>query len=289
MLLPLKTVLAMKTLRHMATALVAMAVLALAGCRQGTGGDAAGDISNFDVHEVLKSATRSFRVCLDGDTFYLSVYTSVQWPVKFGDAELQPLRDSLLTRMYGPVMGRGADVDRAIGEFLANDTIFGSEARMTVVDSIPFGQQPGAYEIEYTAKLMELTERTVTYQITNNSYLGGAHPNYAAYPFTYDLLNGELLTPRALFKPGSEASLLQVIKETLAMQEGVSVGRLAQSGIFVDNLYVSPLVYVRGGGLVFHYNPYDIAPYAKGAVDVEVPAYELAPYLTARADSLINQ
>lgn len=175
--------------------------------RNGDSNNNAVEINNFEVHEVLKSATRNYCVEIDSMRNYLTVYTSVQWPLQFGDANLTPLRDSLLSRMYH--VAPGTDIDRAISEFVSRDTIFGPDVKCTPIDSIP-AEEPSDFNIIYTGKMIELTERTVTYQINANSYLGGAHFNYASYPFTYDLYNSCILTPGMMFRPGSEAKLLKI-------------------------------------------------------------------------------
>lgn len=126
-----------------------------------------------------------------------------------------------------------------------------------------------SYDIETTIKVTELNEQTVTYQIYNYSFTGGAHPNYAYVPFTYDLSAGKVLTFDLLFKPGSDAKLQTLIEEALANQLGVSSpAKLGNAGIFMDQMFVSHNVFVSDGQIVFHYNPYDIGPYALGQIDV---------------------
>ena len=244
-------------------------------------------VNNFEVREVLKTASRSYEVTMDSERFYLNVETSVQWPERFGDSNLKPLRDSILSIAYGVAPGMG--VDDAIVSFVNDRKVFDAPATMVPVDSIAVRDDGTYYEIDCSARLMELTERTATYEVATYSYLGGAHPNYSVVPFTYDLLNGRVLTLDNMFNPGSRDALLDIIKEQLAMQEGVTVATLADADIFADRITVSPMVYLSRGSVVFHYNRYDIAPYAKGEVDVEVPSYVLSKYLTPGVDSLINQ
>ncbi len=259
-------------------------ILAAAACSHKAVTDDDG-FTQFEVRETLKSASADFRVVTGADTIYLSVYTSVIWPEQFGDSNLRPLQDSLLTRMYHVPLG--TDIDDAIRGFVFNDTILGPDAQFTRVDDVPI-EGPESYKIEYTGKLIELTERTVTYNIYTSAYLGGAHGNTSSYPFTYDLTNNRILTLDNMFRKGTDKELLDLLKAVLAEMEGCTVRELADKGYFIDDMHVSPLIYLSSGGVVFHYNPYDIAPYSRGDVDIEIDSYVLSPYLTPEADALIN-
>ncbi len=283
----------MKSTRLLLAPVIAVALMAVSCRNSNTESSAdAAEIHNFDVHELIKSASRSYSVTFPetSDSCFLTVYTSVQWPVKFGDYDLTALQDTLLSRMY---QSQGAtDVDKAIAGFINDRDIFDDPSiSCTPIDSI-VNERQSNYYIVYTAKLLELTERVATYQISNSSYLGGAHPYTGTSPFTYDLKQGCVLTLDNVFKPGTSDRLLEMIKSELAAQLGLSnPAALAKADIFVDNLFVSPMIYISasGGGVVFHYNPYEIAPYSRGPIDVELAAFELTPYLTASADSLLNQ
>lgn len=283
----------MKSTRLLLAPVIAVALMAVSCRNSNTESSAdAAEIHNFDVHELIKSASRSYSVTFPetSDSCFLTVYTSVQWPVKFGDYDLTALQDTLLSRMY---QSQGVtDVDKAIAGFINDRDIFDDPSiSCTPIDSI-VNERQSNYYIVYTAKLLELTERVATYQISNSSYLGGAHPYTGTSPFTYDLKQGCVLTLDNVFKPGTSDRLLEMIKSELAAQLGLSnPAALAKADIFVDNLFVSPMIYISasGGGVVFHYNPYEIAPYSRGPIDVELAAFELTPYLTASADSLLNQ
>lgn len=284
----------MKSTRLLIAPALAAALMTVS-CQRADNVSSADDavIHNFDVQEVIKSASRSYSVTFPdaSDSCYLTVYTSVQWPVKFGDYDLTALQDTLLSRMYN-THNSGNDVDKAIAGFINDSNIFDDPSiSCTPIDSIVNERQSNFY-IVWVAKLLELTERMATYQLSSSSYLGGAHPYTGTTPFTYDLKRGCVLTLDNVFKPGTNDKLLGMIKSELASQLGLSnPASLAKADIFVDNLFVSPLIYISasGGGVVFHYNPYEIAPYSRGPIDVELAAFELTPYLTASADSLLNQ
>lgn len=276
-----------KITRMVAAAAITAGCCVVSGCCNGAcPSDAGGKdaISQLVVEETLLSASKSYKVNVEGMDAWLTFTTSVDWPEKIGDCELATLRDTLLQRMYK--VQPGTDVRKAMRGFINDRGVFGRSATFTEVDSVP--ATPESYEVTCTGKLLSLSERMVTYQVYSESYMGGAHPMHATYPFTYDLVNGEVVSLRNLFKPGSDPAVLALIKEQLATQEGVAVDKLGEAGILVDRLNVSPLVYLRQGEVVFHYVPYSVAPYSKGEIDVAVPSFQLRDYLTGQAAELLK-
>ena len=68
-----------------------------------------------------------------------------------------------------------------------------------------------------------------------------------------------------------------------------SLTELAEkSGIFTDRIFLTHNVYLTGNNIVFYYNPYDIAPWAVGPIEVVVPYYNLEQYLTDEAQDLFK-
>jgi hypothetical protein len=60
-----------------------------------------------------------------------------------------------------------------------------------------------------------------------------------------------------------------------------SLAELDAKGIFSDQLFLTHNFYISGDSVVFHYNPYDIAPYSEGAIDVVVPYLQIADYVNS--------
>lgn len=280
----------MKTIKTMIAAEMVVVVAGgglLAGCSAGEKAETLrGDkINKLEIKVEQLSTSKSYKVKVDGMDAYLTFHTSIDWPEEIGDYKLETLRDSLLYRMYRVESGTG--VTGAIREFVNDRGVFGTPATFTDTDTVP--NSPESYEITHTAVIKSVTPSLVTYQVYAESYLGGAHPLYSMTPFTYDLENGEIVTPSLLFKAGSDAAVAGLIREALARQEGVAVDSLARADIIIEQVAVSPILYIDGSSVVFHYNPYDIAPYSKGPIDVEVSSFMLKDYLTPRGAELLNE
>lgn len=109
-------------------------------------------------------------------------------------------------------------------------------------------------------------------------------------PFTYDFANSQVLDNSNIFRHGTPTdSIVPVIKEALARQLGVSVGGLRNAGVFADQLTYPGIPYISGNTLYFHYDPYEIGPYAMGSVDVAVYPYEIERFLQLSVIRLFDQ
>ena len=93
-----------------------------------------------------------------------------------------------------------------------------------------------------------------------------------------------------IFAPGNEDGLLEVLTQALLDKfYASSVEDLARkTDIYADRLFASRDVYLTGEEVVFHYNPYDIAPWSAGEIDVAVPAVLLLDFLTPEALDLLG-
>lgn len=269
----------------------AMLTLALAsGCgNRGTDTAGASDsaITNFAVKEVVKTADRTYRLVTDYDTVYLDLYTSIQWPEQLGNADLTILKDSLLDFAYADTTSKS--VDKAILAFLDDTSLIEGVKDAVVVDSMPSGSdRTQAYFGNVTATVSDLDEEMVTYQVMTSTYLGGAHPMTGIHPFTYDLRSGKILNIDNMFKPEARDSIMPIIINALARQLDVDPMNLDKAGIFTMQLTYPGKPYIANNMLYFHYNPYDIAPYSSGMIDVAVYPYEVINMLTPEVKALFD-
>ena len=242
-------------------------------------------ITEFAVNEVIMTADRNYRALLAGDTVYLDQYVSLHWPEKFGNADLTVLRDSLMSYCFGDSSYSGPE--EAIRHFITDTTVLTGEPgdesvydSVEPIDSLPAGVAAmGCYFNNVTATVLDMDEEMVTYQVSCSSYLGGAHPFTATHPFTFDLENERGLTIENMFAPENRDALMPIIINALARQLDVPVDGLERAGIFTAQLTYPGQPYISNNMLYFHYNPYDIAPYAAGMIDVVVYPYEIEALL----------
>ncbi len=277
-----------KSFYHLAAAVTALAMT----CACGNGGRSeAGKqgsrITDFVVKQNIKTADKNYKLVTDYDTMYLDIYTSIHWPEQLGGANLKVLQDSLLYFAYGDSTVKS--VDSAIMAFIDDTGIVDGVKEATPVDSMPdVGDGMQAYFNNVTASVIEMNEEMVTYQVTMSSYLGGAHPYTNIRPFTFDMRSGKVLSIDNMFKPEARDSIMPLITNALARQLDVAPDKLEKAGIFSNQLTYPGVPYMANNMLYFHYNPYEIAPYSSGMIDVAVYPYEVEGMLTPEVRSLFD-
>lgn len=247
----------------------------------------AGTVTNLSLNVDIKSALANFRISDSEGSYdcYLTLSSRVQWPQRIGDFNIRPLQDSILNMMYPDANDGG--IDAAMVAFVNNVTPYQLGDVVEKVDSVPsMSPYNNIYYCDVDLILSEVSDELVTYNISYEQYMGGAHPMGGSHPFTYDLETGRIITLHWLFKAGSTGRLSGVIEDAVASQLGMSAEELRRS-MLVDTMPVSDNVYIENGQIVFHYNPYEVMPYSYGSIDIAVPYYLVEDMLTPHALKLL--
>jgi len=127
----------------------------------------------------------------------------------------------------------------------------------------------GSVYIEYEAQVND--NRTMSISVIYYQYTGGAHGNYNKETVNLDLVNEKELSLRELFD-GSDDYKQVLTKEILKQMNNDK-----------DNLFPETLkdfkasddlkFYLTDEGIVFYFDPYEVAPYASGIVEYKI-SYE---------------
>lgn len=135
-----------------------------------------------------------------------------------------------------------------------------------------------SYEYEITSEAhMGFADSLVCYTLMTYTYLGGAHPMTTARTVTFSLTTGQAVKPSDIFLPGTEDVLIdRLTKRLMEMANVKTIEELHEVG-FLDlaDMFVSENMLLEKDRISFHYDPYDIAPYALGAIDIDFTYKEL--------------
>ncbi|NML67510.1 DUF3298 and DUF4163 domain-containing protein [Hymenobacter sp. RP-2-7] len=102
-------------------------------------------------------------------------------------------------------------------------------------------------------------------------YSGGAHGNYGTTGASYDLRTGRRLRYDDIFLPSAAPSLPALLATAVRPLVGLKPGEALDKTLFVKRMPITHNVYLTAGGVVFTYQPYEIAAYAQGEVAVFLP------------------
>ncbi len=136
-----------------------------------------------------------------------------------------------------------------------------------------------SYEEQIDGKVVYTEGSFLSYQLKVYSYMGGAHGNTGTVNRVFDMANQMPVTLANLFSPDNLLTVGEDLRETLAIQnECESVEELAEKNIFFSVMEIEPTenFLLDQNGLTWIYDPYEIAPYAYGPVEISLPWSKLA-------------
>lgn len=112
----------------------------------------------------------------------------------------------------------------------------------------------------------------------NYAYTGGAHGNYYTAMHCYDVVNKSELALHDIMNIDS-LSLQQLLEKNYRKEYRLKPSEKIQDRLLVNNIPPTKNLYLGARGLGFLYQPYEIASYADGEINIWIPFGELLPYL----------
>jgi hypothetical protein len=103
-------------------------------------------------------------------------------------------------------------------------------------------------------------------------YEGGAHPNHGKFCFVLDKKTGEKVSYSSLIK-GHEMEFLSIAEAEFKAQSGIKENERIYNVYHFNNnkFHLTDNYTFTPSGIMFCYNPYDIAPYSFGLIELTLP------------------
>jgi hypothetical protein len=105
----------------------------------------------------------------------------------------------------------------------------------------------------------------------NYMYAGGAHGNHNTKLVTYDIKNKKVLTLDDVFKPNYQKVLNAAVMRTARRYFGVKPNQSLEGSALVTKVEANNNYAIGKKGILFNYEPYEIASYAQGEIELFVP------------------
>ena len=106
-------------------------------------------------------------------------------------------------------------------------------------------------------------------------YGGGAHGNHATMIASYDLAQKKALKLTDVFLPKFEKTVNAALANALRRQFNLKKNEPLTSVLFDNNIQTTTNFCITPKGILFLYNPYEIAAYAMGEIELFVPFEEV--------------
>ncbi len=227
-------------------------------------------VENGELKFEEKKFLKSYNNCLPSDT---CTYFELSYP----EAVNGKLKDKINTFLMKQILS-----GVSIGDTIYNSIPAAGDSFIAIYADFR-KQEPGSgqfWYFEYTMRLASETSKLITIEASNNSYLGGAHPNYYTEFFNLSKETGDTVSLSDIFVKGFEVPLNKLIDAKYRELKGLKPGdNLQEKGELFDNKieFNYNFSVESDGSVMFFYNNYEIAPYAAGPFEVKLSKQELAP------------
>ena len=142
------------------------------------------------------------------------------------------------------------------------------------------------------------TPTYITYLFTSESFLGGAHGMHTSQGVTFRKSDGRRFGHELIRQYVDTKDINSLLKEGLMrffsdQNQPISHDEDLKNMLLIDDINNIPLPstppYLTEKGVVFTYQPYEIACYATGIISFVVPYYKISDYLIPSIKSLLPQ
>ena len=129
------------------------------------------------------------------------------------------------------------------------------------------------WSLERIGKVRHNSDYIFSMELSEYSYLGGAHPNTHINFVNYNLKSGEEIKLDDLFIDNFEEDLNSIAEsEFRKIKELSNKVDLGQAGFWFDNnrFHLNNNFLITDSSLIFYYNNYEITAYAFGPTELEI-------------------
>jgi hypothetical protein len=154
--------------------------------------------------------------------------------------------------------------------------LFLDEYKYNLQDQPEFSER---WELREDIKVVFQSASVVSLSVSEYNYTGGAHGNFSTIFYNIHPVTGRLLNLSDFVEPSGESLLEQLAEQKFRQTRNIPAEQLfSQAGYWFENdiFYLTDNMAVQEDGMLFLYNPYEIAPYSEGIIKIFLTNAELA-------------
>jgi hypothetical protein len=206
------------------------------------------------------------------------------------DPAAEDRETTVLGRLFRDIFYRGLSAQDYARELIRVQAIeyrdMGEEARNN--PRIAFSESLNWFYTE-TLAAEAVYPRLVVVSRNRARYTGGAHGNYDKYYFVFDREVGMQVFLPDLVRAEAMAALRELVNRELRAGKKLGPADSLKKALFlVDETELTENYFLSPGGLGFHWNPYEIAPYVEGYVEALIPYEQIRGLLSPEGQRLVR-
>lgn len=244
-------------------------------------------LSHIDRRQAISYVVSSDE---GNSTYYASTRCRVLWPKMVQGRVSDCLQQALIEVLAGE-HEKFATFEQALQHIMSPQQLIIFEAdevkRVDAIDRVPqeAGMNQSYHNIEMSPEAFRGS--VVVFRCFEDLYLGGAHGMQTETYVTYDAERDKVVTLSDLVTDTVRVTKL-ITQAAMDMEGADNVEQLHNENCYLldgPELPVTDNIYFDGNAVHFVYQPYQIACYARGIIDVMVTVYDLenaglaTPYL----------
>ncbi|MEE0944498.1 MAG: stalk domain-containing protein [Clostridia bacterium] len=151
-------------------------------------------------------------------------------------------------------------------------------AKDAYINSVSSGTEFVPYMAEHTFDITYNDYNLISIICSDCNFSGGFHPNYSMYSMTYNLETGKMVEITDIL-PNNENVIRQDVYNLFVESINDTPESFYEDSVeCLDEALNQLKWFLADDGVHFYLNPYEIAPYAMGVIDVVVPLEQLKLY-----------
>lgn len=142
------------------------------------------------------------------------------------------------------------------------------------------------FYVRRTAEIRRSTAHILSIEVAAESYTGGAHPSASRSYINLHPSTGLTYTLEEILAPGAAPKLKTLAEAAFRRVRAIPPGKsIAEAGFtFPNGSFALPREWgVTENGLIFYFNPYEIAPYSEGPTELTLPWRDLREIIKSEA------
>jgi hypothetical protein len=245
--------------------------------------------------KTIKSDAKEFakKYYLDSDTSIgaLKVEILIEIPVGFSNKSvLDSIRKTLITNLFSNEYV--SITDDLLVEKFANELAVDYRLNMEPMISILDSSSNYSFNNEHILNGYSLwsDKNIYTYGIERFVYMGGAHGQETRNYFNFNLKTGSIITEKDIFVDNYQTELAELLKtriieqskENIEIKDAESAKPIMSfegTDFWTDSIKANGNFYLTEDGIIYVFNPFEIAPIYMGQTEVTIPFSRLSGLL----------